>query len=62
MKTPIHGNEAREPQNTKASWGYILSSIIKDLKPGVVAHAFNPCTREAEACGFLSSRPAWSTK
>jgi hypothetical protein len=29
---------------------------------GVVGHAFNPSTREAEAGGFLSSRPAWSTK
>jgi hypothetical protein len=29
---------------------------------GVVAHAFNPRTPEAEAGGFLSSRPAWSTK
>jgi hypothetical protein len=29
---------------------------------GVVAHAFNPSTREAEAGGFLSSRPAWSTE
>jgi major histocompatibility complex class I len=28
------------------------------LEPGVVAHAFNPSTREAEAGGFLSSRPA----
>jgi len=28
----------------------------------VVAHAFNPSTREAEAGGFLSLRPAWSTK
>jgi hypothetical protein len=27
----------------------------------VVAHAFNPSTREAEAGEFLSSRPAWST-
>jgi hypothetical protein len=27
----------------------------------VVAQAFNPSTREAEAGGFLSSRPAWST-
>jgi hypothetical protein len=30
--------------------------------PGVVAHAFNSSTREAEAGGFLSSRLAWSTK
>jgi hypothetical protein len=28
----------------------------------VVAHAFSPCTWEAEAGGFLSSRPAWSTE
>jgi hypothetical protein len=28
----------------------------------VVTHTFNPSTREAEAGGFLSSRPAWSTK
>jgi hypothetical protein len=28
----------------------------------VVAHAFNPSTRETEAGRFLSSRPAWSTK
>jgi hypothetical protein len=27
----------------------------------MVAHAFNPSTWEAEAGGFLSSRPAWST-
>jgi hypothetical protein len=36
----------------------------KDLKTGqgVVAHTFNPSTQEAEAGGFLSSRPAWSTE
>jgi hypothetical protein len=28
----------------------------------VVAHAFNPSTWKAEAGGFLSSRPAWSTE
>jgi hypothetical protein len=37
------------------------SNIIK-YKPGVVAHAFNPSTREADEGGFLSLRPAWSTK
>jgi hypothetical protein len=28
-----------------------------NTEPGVVAHAFNPSTREIEAGGFLSSRP-----
>jgi hypothetical protein len=28
----------------------------------VVAHAFNPSTRETEAGGFLSSRPARTTQ
>ena len=32
------------------------------LSWAVVAHAFNPSTWEAEAGGFLSSRPAWSTE
>jgi hypothetical protein len=27
-----------------------------------MAHAFNPSTWKTEAGGFLSSRPAWSTK
>jgi hypothetical protein len=27
----------------------------------MVAHTFNPSPREAEAGGFLSLRPAWST-
>jgi hypothetical protein len=30
--------------------------------PGVVMHAFNPSTWEAEAGRFLSSRTAWSTE
>jgi hypothetical protein len=34
----------------------------KKEEEGVVAHTFNPITREAKAGGFLSSRPAWSTK
>jgi hypothetical protein len=32
------------------------------LSRAVVAHDFNPSTWEAETGGFLSSRPAWSTK
>jgi hypothetical protein len=28
----------------------------------VVAYSFNPSTWEAEAGGFLNSRPAWSTE
>jgi hypothetical protein len=32
------------------------------LNQAVVAHAFNPSTWEAEAGGFLNSRPAWSTE
>jgi hypothetical protein len=36
--------------------------IESDLSLGVVVHAFNPSTQEAEAGGFVSSRPAWSTK
>ena len=34
----------------------------KIVESGMVAHAFSPSTREGEAGGFLSLRPAWSTK
>jgi hypothetical protein len=32
------------------------------LSQAVMAHVFNASTREAEAGGFLSSMPAWSTE
>jgi hypothetical protein len=41
---------------------YVYPCIKMFSEPGVVAHAFNPSTWEAEAGGFLSSRPAWTTK
>jgi hypothetical protein len=58
---------------TSASWvlgtiipnshAFLIATIKKTTgQLGVVVHAFNPSTREAEAGGFLSSRPAWSTE
>jgi major histocompatibility complex class I len=49
------------------SHSFILYNYFSVLKKaqiglGVVAHAFNPSTWEAEAGGFLNSRPAWSTE
>jgi hypothetical protein len=43
---------------------YRHNSVHSELTegPGVVAHAFNPSTQEAEAGGFLSLRSTWSTK
>jgi hypothetical protein len=56
----------------KGSRSILLPGMLKEEKKmipyifrnllGVVVHAFNPSTWEAEAGGFLSSRPAWSTK
>jgi hypothetical protein len=40
----------------------VKNILRKSLEPDMVAHAFNLSTREAEAGGFLSSRPAWSTE
>jgi hypothetical protein len=41
-----------------------VSLTLKNLLQcwAVVVHAFSPSTQEAEASGFLGSRPAWSTK
>jgi hypothetical protein len=41
----------------------IFNKIIEEnFHQEVVAHAFNPSTWEAEAGGFLSSRPSWTTE
>jgi hypothetical protein len=43
------------------SWNWwVINKQIKSW--AVVEHAFNPSTWEAEAGGFLSSMPAWSTE
>jgi len=39
-----------------------LASFKKNNSRALVEHAFNPSTQEAEAGGFLNSRPAWSTE
>jgi hypothetical protein len=36
--------------------------LRRTISWAVVAHAFNPSTWQAEAGGFLSSRPAWSSE
>jgi hypothetical protein len=41
-----------------------INNSLKEVqdKPVMVAHTFNPSTREAEAGKIVSSRPAWFTK
>jgi hypothetical protein len=41
---------------------HIFKKKKKKCSWAVLAHAFNPSTWEAEAGGFVSSRPAWSTE
>ena len=40
----------------------LVKTLINNNSQAVVAHDFNPSTQEAEAGGFLNSRPAYSTK
>ena len=58
------GGEYRRGRSTRPAVANEVANktIKKKIKLGVVAHAFNTSTREAEAGGFLSLRPAWSTK
>jgi major histocompatibility complex class I len=63
-KTISRNKNRGRRRNLSQRQGNIFNKMIKESfpKPGLVAHAFNPSTREAEAGGFLSSRPAWSTE
>jgi hypothetical protein len=54
------GHTGRSAASQAHVWGKRLIKMLPSW--AVVAHAFNPSTWEAEAGGFLSSRPAWSTK
>jgi hypothetical protein len=55
-----HHEEARLTQSSWRGVGARIAElnqptrVQKELEPGVVAHAFNPSTWEAEAVGFLS--------
>jgi hypothetical protein len=49
---PEHRNSDAKPKDR----------MLKNPQPGMVAHAFNPNTWEAEAGELLSSRPDWSTE
>jgi hypothetical protein len=56
-------NPGKEIDSTEASTNNRIQELNKSIsEPGLVAHVFNPSTREAGAGGFLSLRPAWSTK
>ncbi|XP_006498938.1 myb-related protein B isoform X2 [Mus musculus] len=55
VTTPLHRDKTPLHQKYPSSVSQKLQSAR-----AVVAHAFNPSTWEAEAGGFLSSRPAWS--
>jgi major histocompatibility complex class I len=59
--TPI--KKARPKTNKDKFNSQQLHCQLKTMsRRAVVAHTFNPSTWEAEAGGFLSLRPAWSTK
>jgi hypothetical protein len=62
LSTGGGGNGQRHSKYKDPQGKAVKCLRITNGGPGVVVHAFNPSTREAEAGGFLNSRPAWSTK
>jgi hypothetical protein len=58
----IIGMEKSKDSQLKGPENVYNKLIKENLPPGMVVHTFNPRAWEAEAGGFLSSRPAWSTK
>jgi hypothetical protein len=60
MKLTEEKRKIKEKEMTRNKTN--IFSFLKVSQPGIVAHAFNPSTPEAETGGSLSSRPAWSTK
>jgi hypothetical protein len=58
-----HTVEALTTKTKKETgWGGGRKQKEKQVSWAVVAHAFSPSIWEAEAGGFLNSRPAWSTE
>jgi hypothetical protein len=56
-------NLLQKNKQTNKKLPYAKSLVKREGKGWVVAaHTFNPSTWEAEAGGFRSLRPAWSTK
>ena len=62
MSSVIPTETEEPPAGIIAQTVSVAMCSLKRRGQGVVAHSFNPSTWEAEAGGFLSSRPAWSTK
>jgi hypothetical protein len=63
IDTHTHTHAQTHPQTlTQVYTNMYTHTYIKNKGAGVMAHTFNPSTWEAEAGGFLSSRPAWSTE